>query len=45
MLILIVKIALIVVIWWFFFRAPDVPTAEQVSRAMLVTMPAVNNKE
>jgi hypothetical protein len=46
LLILIVKIALIFAIWWVFFRAPDDPTAEQVSHALLESRPVIdNNKE
>jgi hypothetical protein len=46
LLILIVKIVLIFAIWWVFFRAPDTPTAEQVSHALLESRPVIdNNKE
>jgi type II secretory pathway component PulM len=38
-LILIVKIVLILSIWWVFFRAPQEPTPEQVSRALLSSQP------
>ena len=34
-LILLVKIVLIFAIWWVYFRTPEVPDAEQVSRALL----------
>lgn len=46
LLILIVKIALIFAIWWVFFRAPETPTPEQVSHALLNSRPVIdNNKE
>lgn len=46
LLILIAKIALILAIWWVFFRAPEAPTPEQVSHALLDARPAIdNNKE
>lgn len=46
LLILIAKIALILAIWWVFFRAPEAPTPEQVSHALLGARPANdNNKE
>ena len=37
-LILLVKIVLIFVIWWVYFRTPEVPDAEQVSRAWLASV-------
>jgi type II secretory pathway component PulM len=46
LLILIVKIVLIFAIWWVFFRAPETPTSEQVSHALLNSRPAIDhNKE
>ena len=36
--VLLLKIVLIFAIWWVYFRTPEVPDAEQVSRALLTSV-------